>query len=42
MVVHALGEALVTECEAAELLGLPLMDVHAWRNMEPARAAADQ
>lgn len=42
MVFHALAEDFITESKAAELLGLPLMDFIALRNLEPTDAVADQ
>lgn len=42
MLFHALAEDLITESKAAELMGMPLMDFHAMRNMERTDAAAHQ
>jgi Zn-dependent peptidase ImmA (M78 family) len=41
-VFHALAEDLVTEPKAAELVAIPLMDLHALRNMDRANASAHQ
>jgi len=42
LVFHALGEDLISEAKAAELLGMPLAEFHARRNMEAPDAAVNQ
>lgn len=42
LVYRALGEQYVSEAKAAELLGIPMMQFHKERQLEPADAAADQ